>query len=93
MHGGTRQGAGRKQSYSAIKAEEARKYVAQRVSEEIAPLTDVLLEKAKSGDLKTIQILLDRAWGRPSQEIQFSQESVNAEPSDRIKHLAKLLNT
>lgn len=92
MHGGSRPGAGRKPGFSAKKAEDARKYVSQRVSEEIEVLTDVLIKKAKEGDMRAMNILFNRAWGRPSQEIQIQQSSVQLEPSERIKNLTRLLN-
>lgn len=92
MHGGTRPGAGRKPGFSAKKAEEARRYVSMRVAEEIEPLVDVLMEKAISGDLKAMQMLLDRAWGRARQEIQLTQSHEEVEVSPRIIELAKKLN-
>lgn len=93
MHGGFRSGAGRKKGFSAVSAEEARKYVSKRVSEELESLVDILINKAKEGDLKATNILFNRAWGRSCQEIQVQQEWVQTEPSEEILRLAELLNS
>lgn len=71
MRGGKRQGAGRKQGFAAKSAEEARRVFAERVAEEIGPICDVLLRRARMGDIRAIRELLDRAWGRPSQAVQI----------------------
>lgn len=92
MHGGYRQGSGRKKGFSAKNAEEARRYLSQRVAEELSPLVDALIEQAKDGNLKAMQILLDRAWGRPRQEIQLKQEELEQKPSPEVLELAKRLN-
>ena len=67
MRGGHRENAGRKRGFSAIKAEEARSYFAERVANELEPIVNSLLEKAKKGDIQAIRELCDRAWGRPPQ--------------------------
>lgn len=92
MHGGSRQGAGRKKGYSAVSAEEARKYVSRRVSEELEPLVDVLIEKSKNGDLKAMNLLLNRAWGRPSQEVKMIHREDEQEVTQRIKNLSHIMN-
>ena len=92
MHGGVRQGAGRKQGFAAKDAEEARRYFSQRVAEEVAPLADMLIRKAKEGDIRALQVLLDRAWGRPRQEVQIITPEVTQEVSPRVRHIAELLN-
>lgn len=70
MHGGRRQGAGRKKGFAAKSAEEARKYLSERVAAEIGPIADVLLNSAKTGNTRAIKELFDRAWGRAPQAIQ-----------------------
>lgn len=92
MHGGNRKGAGRKKGFAAKDAEEARRYLSHRVSEEIQPLAEVLIQRARKGGLKAFQILLDRAWGRPRQEIQLVTKDEKTEVSPRIRELARLLN-
>lgn len=69
MHGGKRKGAGRKTGFAAREAEEARKIFATKLSAEIEPIADVLIEKAKAGDVRAAKELFDRAWGRPPQDI------------------------
>jgi len=92
MHGGIRTGAGRKSGFSAKRAEEARKYISQRVSEEIEALTDVLIQKAKDGDMRAMNMLFNRAWGRPRQEIQFIKGYEQEKPSQEILELVEALN-
>jgi len=84
MHGGLRQGAGRKQGFAAKSAEEARRYLAHRVSGEIASLADVLLEKAKNGDIRAVNTLFDRAFGRPRQSVELISiaDRITASPDD-----------
>ncbi|RJQ34523.1 hypothetical protein C4556_02180 [Candidatus Parcubacteria bacterium] len=74
MRGGYRAGAGRKKGFAAKNAEEARKYLSERVAEEIEPITTSLINRAKTGDIRAIHELLDRAWGRPTQAIQITSE-------------------
>jgi hypothetical protein len=56
------------------------------------PLADMLIKKAKSGDLRALQVLLDRAWGRPSQEVRLTATATPLSPSPRILELARKLN-
>ena len=72
MRGGKRQGAGRKKGFAATTAEEARRVLVQRVTEEIGPLGDMLIAKAKGGDIRALHELLDRAWGRAPQAVVVS---------------------
>jgi hypothetical protein len=67
MHGGYREGAGRKVGYAAKQAEEARKLLSERVTAEIGPICDILIARAKQGDIRAVHELLDRAWGRAPQ--------------------------
>jgi hypothetical protein len=92
MRGGHRTGAGRKKGFAAKNAEEARKVLSERVAEEIGPLSDMLISKAKKGDMRAVHELLDRAWGRPAQEIRATIEQKEApEPSERIEQLSRAL--
>jgi len=92
MHGGARLGSGRKSGFAAKQAEDARKYVSQRVSDEIEVLTDVLIQKAKDGDMRAMNMLFNRAWGRPRQEIQLTKDYEQEKPSEAIIKLAEALN-
>ena len=76
MQGGYRKGAGRKTGFAAKNAEEARRYLSERVVEEIGPICDSLINSAKTGDIRAIQVLFDRAWGRAPQ----LKESEQREP-------------
>ena len=71
MKGGYRKGAGRKKGFAAINAEEARKLLAEKVAMEIEPISEVLISAAKSGDIRAIKELFDRAWGRAPQALEI----------------------
>lgn len=94
MRGGYRTGAGRKQGFAAKNAEEARRYLSQRVAEEIGPIADKLIEKAKDGDMRALQMLFDRAWGKPRQEIQLLDREQEQAPENegRLKKLTNKIN-
>ena len=78
MRGGYRQGAGRKQGFAAKNAEEARKLLSERLTQEIVPIADVLISQAKKGDIRAIKELFDRAWGKtPQNERLQSAEQIN----------------
>lgn len=67
IRGGYREGSGRKQGFSAKKAEETREVLAQMVMKEIVPIGEALITKAKGGDVQAIRELFDRAFGKPLQ--------------------------
>ncbi|MGD0328654.1 MAG: hypothetical protein ABSB00_03020 [Minisyncoccia bacterium] len=93
MRGGYRKGAGRKQGFAAKNAEEARKLLSERVLHEIKPISNALISKAKTGDVRAIHELFDRAWGRSPQAIEIINDSDSIlEPSPKIKELADKLN-
>lgn len=69
MKGGYRKGAGRKKGFAAKSAEEARKVLSERVAAEIGPIAEILICKAKKGDIRAIKELLDRAWGKAPQSL------------------------
>ena len=86
MRGGKRKGAGRKKGFAAKSAEEARCLLAQRVAEEIGSLCDVLVSKAKGGDMRAMHELLDRAWGRAPQAVFVSaQETHRTHSNDQLR--------
>lgn len=72
MRGGYRQNAGRKKGFAAKNAEEARKLLSKRLSQEIGLISNILISKAKNGDIRAIKELFDRAWGRAPQDIQHT---------------------
>jgi hypothetical protein len=76
MRGGKRIGAGRKQGFAAKNAEEARNYLSERVAVEIGSIADSLINRAKTGDIRAIKELLDRAWGRSPQAVAVSVEKL-----------------
>jgi hypothetical protein len=93
MRGGYRAGSGRKRGLAAKNAEEARRMLSERVVQEIGPIADALISKAREGDIRAIHELLDRAWGRAPQAIEIIDErDLTPEVSPRIKELADKLN-
>jgi hypothetical protein len=85
MQGGKRKGAGRKKGFAALKAEEARAFIAQAVSQELGLITAALVKKAKHGDVRAAQILLERAYGKP---IEASGSINTFEPITSIQFMA-----
>ncbi len=79
MRGGYRAGAGRKRGFAAKNAEEARKLLSERVTQEIGPISEALISQAKKGDIRAIKELFDRAWGRAPQATaeELSQEGMS----------------
>lgn len=69
-NGGARPGAGRPRGTNGIQAEKAREYIIRRVSEELEPIMDQLIAKAKKGDMAAIKDLLDRAYGRAKETVE-----------------------
>ncbi|MFA5888766.1 MAG: hypothetical protein WCW47_00725 [Candidatus Paceibacterota bacterium] len=84
MRGGYRKNAGRKQGFSAKNAEEARRLLSARVSEEIGPISNVLISQAKKGNIRAIKELFDRAWGRPKQETEIGPNEINRKEVERL---------
>ncbi len=72
MRGGYRIGAGRKQGFAAKNAEDARRLLSERVAQEIGPISDALVSKAKTGDIHAIKELFDRAWGKSPQSMSIT---------------------
>ena len=74
MRGGYRQNSGRKKGFSAIEAEKAREFIVEKVNASLEPIIAKLIQLAKKGDLRAIQILFDRAYGRPITPIEANIE-------------------
>ena len=87
MKGGYRPGAGRKKGFSAIEAEEARAYIAERVSASLEPIIDGLIDRATKGDIHATKELFDRAWGRAHTPIAISddRQDVNPLPAEYLE--------
>lgn len=69
-HGGLRPNAGRKKANHTILAEQGRKYIVEKVSQELEPIMDALILKAKNGDVAAIRDLLDRAFGKAKETVE-----------------------
>lgn len=82
-HGGKRIGAGRKKGFSAKTAEEARKVLAEMVVQEIGPIGEALIARAKNGEVAAIKELFDRAFGKALQTARIDS-SVHIEPTPLI---------
>src|SRR3990167_1806301 len=82
---------GRPKGFSAIKAEEARKYIVQRVSDELEPILSGQIELAKGvwiegeegrvyqkpPDIQSAKNLIDQAYGK-------AKETVEVESTTRL---------
>lgn len=71
--GGARPGAGRKKGSKAshtLKAEQGKALLIQMYLENIRPINEALLSKAKEGDMQAIKELHDRVYGKSLQPIQ-----------------------
>ncbi len=91
MKGGKRIGAGRKKGFAAKNAEEARILLSSRVLEEIGPICEALIKKAKKGNIHAIRELFDRAWGKSPQamngafEMRHLQIVISQESAQRYR--------
>ena len=67
--GGKREGAGRKKGFPALEAEKARLMIAEKLTNEFAPIVDKAIEQAKTGNKDARDWLTDRAYGKSMQPI------------------------
>ena len=74
MRGGYRENSGRKKGFSGIQAEKSREYIIRQVEDSLKPIVAGLISRAKQGDLKAVQILFDRAFGKPLIPIETTSE-------------------
>lgn len=75
--GGFRQGAGRKVGSKAthtVQAEAAKAELIRMYMENVQPINQALIDKAKTGDTQAIRELHDRVWGKAAQDIKLSGE-------------------
>lgn len=95
--GGKRPGSGRpkgvKDPQTYVK-EQARAILINMVQQHIEPIVNAMIDKALTGDIPAARELLDRAWGKPKQELEMTGKDGKDlfEPSDKIKELAAALN-
>ena len=71
-HGGFRENAGRKKGSKAthtLQTETAKKALIQAYIENIKPINEALVRKAKGGDMQAIRELHDRVYGKAPQAI------------------------
>ena len=90
-HGGKRPGAGRKKGSKAshtLEAEKLREYLISRAIKEKVPLINSLFNKAKEGDVKALQELLNRVLGKHK---EFMEHSFDREAIDQIGQALKKL--
>lgn len=71
-----------------IQAEEARRILMQKVFDEIGPLADILIAKARKGDMNAMKELFDRGFGRAAQMLELSG-GVKIEKLDAIQDTTK----
>lgn len=85
---------GRPVSEATIKAQLAREYIAEHLKQSLEPIVAKAMNDAILGDATARAWLSDRAWGKPKQEMGFTDtEGYDIfEPSDKIKALAASLN-
>lgn len=85
---------GRPISESTIRAQMARDYISEQVKHSLEPIVAKAINDAILGNDTARAWLSDRAWGKPKQEMGFTDTEGNDifEPSDKIKALAASLN-
>jgi hypothetical protein len=67
--GGKRPGAGRPRGVASIQAQLAREKIVKRLDKELPGIITMLMKKVKEGDLKALEILLERGYGKALQPI------------------------
>lgn len=68
--GGKREGAGRPKgavAKSTLKARKAKEALIEAYLENIKPINEALIKKAKEGDMQAIKEIHDRIWGKSLQ--------------------------
>lgn len=67
--GGYRPGSGRKKKSSTIAKEMVKDYIAGRISKDIEPIVDKLIDKSVKGDVFAVKELFDRGFGKATATI------------------------
>lgn len=83
--GGYRQGSGRKKGFSALEAEKAREFIAQKLSENLGPIVDIAIKQAMNGEHKAREWLTDRSYGKSQQYIEQRQHISISKILDEIE--------
>jgi len=73
--GGKREGAGRKKGYAAIQAEKSRAFFVKKLEKDLPTIYATLINSAKKGNTKAIEIILERAYGKASQAVTLSDDN------------------
>jgi len=74
--GGRREGAGRKKGEATILAEKLKDAIAKKVMDRVDELVDPLLERVvQDGDVSAFNALMDRGFGRPTQQVEMDVET------------------
>jgi hypothetical protein len=68
-HGGKREGAGRKKARHTIEAEAGKAELIRAYLENIRPINEALIKKAKRGDMEAIKELHNRVYGKAVQPL------------------------
>lgn len=68
-YGGKREGAGRKKAPHTIEKEAAKAELIRMYCENIRPINEALIKKAKKGDIQAIKELHDRVYGKATQPL------------------------
>lgn len=69
--GGKRPGAGRKKGFAALKAEQAREFIAAELEKNLKLIVTRAIDQAKEGDKYARDWLSDRAWGKAPQTLSL----------------------
>lgn len=69
---------GRPKGFVALEAEMARKMIAEMLHEHLPAMIAAQIEKAKAGDTKAFQELLDRTYGKASQAVELTGKDGDA---------------
>lgn len=73
-HGGKRAGSGRpkgSQASHTLAAQEFRRLLIQRISEEAVPIIEALIKRAKAGDMQAIKETNDRVIGKVKDKVEL----------------------
>lgn len=89
MRGGFRENAGRKKGFSAVGAEKAREFIIQHVNASLEPIIASLIKQAKKGEIRSIQLLFDRAYGRPITPFEATFENPKIMIADILASVEK----
>lgn len=76
--GGKREGAGRKKAPHTIATEAFRKRLIEKIIKEQDPIIEKLIERAKTGSEKAIEMILERVIGRPITPLDHGGEGLEA---------------